>query len=57
MDEESPATLTEDEMRELEEFMRALVIGFVENQFKDMQIVRNDGAPGDAAVANQDVAK
>jgi hypothetical protein len=49
MDEVYPATLTEDEMRELEEFMHSLVIGFVENQFKDMQVVRENGTPGDAA--------
>jgi len=47
MDDGDQATLTDAEMRELEEFARSLVIGFVENQFKDMQVVREAPPPGE----------
>lgn len=49
MDErEEQTTLTETELRELEEFIRSLAVGFVETQFKDMQLVREAPPSGDA---------
>jgi hypothetical protein len=46
MDEGDQATLTDAEMQELQELVRSLVVGFVENQFKDMQVVPGDSGSG-----------